>query len=119
MIKNIIKKSLILMLTGLMFIITPVSAENVATTDAVQNLPVDTPLQTKQPMSRRELAMKFIIAMLAVGASSVMIYVLLSIYNRFIYGTPTAPDKRSEDDEYKTPNNMKDALDNFYKKTKW
>lgn len=116
---NLIKRISIVMLASLMLVITPVSAENISATDAVNNLPVDTPLETKQPMSKRELAMKFIIAMLAVGASSVMIYVLLSVYNRFIYGTAKVPEKKSEDDEYKTPNNMKDALDIFYKKTKW
>ena len=77
-----------------------------------------TEIQTRLPSSKKELAMKFLMAMLGVGASSVMIYVLLSIYNRFIYGTTVAPQQKTEDDEYKTPTNMKDALDIFLKKTK-
>jgi len=75
---------------------------------------------TKKPISRRTLAKKFIKAMLCVGASSVIIYIMLSMYNKVMYGSSgqyKASDL-AEDNSYKTPNNMKDALDIFLKKTK-
>ena len=77
-----------------------------------------TEYKTKVGIGRRALAMKFLMAMLGVGASSVIIYVGLSVYNRFIYGTPRKKQFRTEDEDYKTPNNMKDALEIFLKKTK-
>lgn len=76
---------------------------------------------TKIPMSKKELILKFMIAMLCVVASSVIIYVGLSLYNKFMYGTATRykeDDYTEEDENYKTPANMKEALNIFLKKTK-
>ena len=94
-----------------------VVAEDVHTNAVQQPKPVVS-VQTRKPMSRKALAMKFIIAMLGVAASSIVIYVMLTIYNRFIYGSPTQRADRTLDDDFKTPNNLKDALDVFLKKTK-
>ena len=95
---------------------SPIMAEdNVAVTEPVKT---ESTLPLKQPYSRKALAMKFIMAMIGVGASSVIIYVGLSVYNRFIYGTSKPKHVKTEDDNFKTPNNMKDALDIFLKKTK-
>ncbi len=97
----------------------PVMADTPQEPKQVQET-VTTPakLPTRMPTSKKALAYKFIMAMLGVGASSVIIYVLLSIYNRFIYGTPRGLQDKSEDDEFKTPTNMKDAINIFLKKTK-
>ena len=76
-------------------------------------------LPVRQPTSKRALAMKFVMAMLGVGASSVAIFVTLSLYNRLMYGTVKRKDERdSEDNDFKTSTNMKEALGIFLKKTK-
>ena len=119
MCNRFLKKYLIIfiMVISLGFI-TPVCAEN-QPSDSVQNKPAYE-FETKVPIGRKQLAIKFIMVMLGVGVSSVMIYVLLTGYNKLVYGG-TAGNKKnivSEDDNFKTPNNMKDALGIFLKKTK-
>lgn len=96
--------------------VNPTMAED--TNYTAEQVPTETQIPSRQPYSRKALAMKFVLAMLGVGASSVIIYVGLSIYNRFIYGTPAVKQQKTEDESFKTPNNMKDALDIFLKKTK-
>lgn len=100
----------------------PASAQATAvqpTANTVQTQPsVPADIQTKQPISKRQLAMKFLIAMLGVGLSSVIIFVLLSSYNKFVYGSYTRVEPSEEDNSYKTPTNMKDAINTFLKKTK-
>lgn len=95
---------------------SPILAEDIPNTSSKQSTELKIPV--RQPISRKQLAMKFLMAMLGVGASSVIIYVGLSVYNRFIYGSTNTVTKKTEDDELKTPNNMKDALSIFLKKTK-
>ena len=94
----------------------PVLAEDTQS-DSVQTQAATT-IPVKRPVSKKQLAMKFAMAMMGVAASSVIIYVMLTVYNRFIYGTPKAPQEKTQDEEFKTPTNMKDALDIFLKKTK-
>jgi len=94
----------------------PVLADSPNTSDIVQTVEKQIPL--KAPIGRKQLAKKFILAMMGVAVSSVLIYVLLSIYNRFLYGNPNKKALKTEDDDFKTPNNLKDALDIFLKKTK-
>lgn len=88
------------------------------TTSVYANVQETNGIQTKVPIGRKALAMKFLLAMLGVGASSVVIYVGLSVYNRFIYGTVKPKLPKGEDESYKTPNNMKDAIEIFLRKTK-
>ena len=96
----------------------PVMAENTAPDQEQPSVEKTTQLPTRMPTSKKQLAYKFVMAMLGVGASSVIIYVLLTIYNRFIYGSPMKLSEKTEDDDYKTPTNMKDAISIFLKKTK-
>ncbi|GEM_PF-6441865 len=94
-----------------------VTDQNVANTSSKTSLD----FATKTPMGRKQLAIKFLIAMMGVVVSSVVIFVGLSLYNKLMYGTTTRTkddDYSAEDDEYKTPSNMKEALNIFLKKTK-
>ena len=95
----------------------PVMAEIEAIEVPFENA-MKTELQSRARFGKKALAMKFLMAMMGVAASSVIIYVGLTVYNRFIYGTPRQRKIKTEDEEYKTPNNMKDALEIFLKKTK-
>ena len=112
---NIRKILASLMIIGALLTSAPVIADDVQP-NAVQQKTVSVPV--KRPTSKKQLALKFVMAMMGVAASSVIIYVVLTVYNRFIYGTPKAPQPKTQDEEFKTPNNMKDALDIFLKKTK-
>lgn len=91
--------------------------------DVTQSVPQDsvqTPIQfqTKQPIGKRQIAMKFILAMVGVATSSIVIYVLLSLYNKFIYGNGKSSVVNEVDNEFKTPTNLRDAVNIFLKKTK-
>lgn len=78
---------------------------------------IKTEFATKAPFGKRQLAMKFILAMLGVATSSVIIYVILSLYNKFLYKDTTTV-LNEEDNDFKTPTNMKEAINIFLKKTK-
>lgn len=78
---------------------------------------VTTEFATKAPFGKREMAMKFLLAMLGVATSSVVIYVGLSLYNRFVYKNKTVV-INEDDNDFKTPTNMKEAINIFLKKTK-
>lgn len=73
---------------------------------------------TKAPFGKRQLAMKFLLAMLGVAVSSVIIFVGLSVYNKLMYGSSHRLVINDDDDDFKTPTNMKDAINIFLKKTK-
>jgi hypothetical protein len=75
-------------------------------------------IPVKQPFGKKELAMKFVLAMLGVATSSVVIYVLLSLYNKIFHGGGKTSVMSEVDNDFKTPNNMKDAINIFLKKTK-
>lgn len=79
---------------------------------------IKTEFATKAPFGKREMAMKFILAMVGVATSSVVIYVMLSLYNRFIYKGANDVVINEDDNDFKTPTNMKDAINIFLKKTK-
>lgn len=79
---------------------------------------IKTEFATKTPFGKRQMAMKFFLAMLGVATSSVVIYVMLSLYNRFFYGGRKEIVVNEDDNDFKTPTNMKEAINIFLKKTK-
>lgn len=79
---------------------------------------IKTEFATKAPFGKREMAMKFLLAMLGVATSSVVIYVMLSLYNRFLYKGNGGVVINEDDNDFKTPTNMKEAINIFLKKTK-
>lgn len=91
--------------------------EQITDTNTVTT-PPPVEIQTKKPIRKRDLAMKFVMAMLGVVASSVTIYVLLSVYNKLMYGSTVQKTNEAEDNKYKTSTNMKEAINIFLKKTK-
>ena len=77
----------------------------------------------KQPVSRKKIVMKFLLAMLGVAISSLVIYFGLAVYNRLRDGFVTSEkseDLIPEDDKsLVTPQNMSDAVKTFVEKTHW
>lgn len=108
----------VFVITAILLLLTSsgsIYAEPVLNETSVQNTNV---LPSKKQIPRRKLAMKFIMAMLGVGASSIVIYVTLSLYNKLVWGTNEPKYKQTEDNDFKTSTNMKEALNVFLKKTK-
>lgn len=73
----------------------------------------------KEPISKRKLAKKFLAAMGAVVASSLVLYVGLSAYNKLrdnSFPQNVAKDSKSSLD---TPENLSDAVKSFLDKTDW
>lgn len=71
---------------------------------------------TKEPVSKKKVAYKFLMAMLGVAASSVVLYVGLSAYNKLIKGESSAVVGLNS---LRTPENFKDAVEVFLEKTDW
>ena len=72
----------------------------------------------KQPLSKRKIAKKFLLAMSGVGISSFLIFFLLTIYNRI---RESYCDVKTPDGEFslETPTDLEKAVKNFLEKTKW
>ena len=77
--------------------------------------------QLKQPVSKRKVAKKFLLAMLGVGASSFFIYFGLTLYNKFRDGVLTANNNPplEEDTSLDTPSDLSEAVKTFIDKTTW
>lgn len=73
----------------------------------------------KQPVSKRKIAKKFLLAMAGVAVSSFSIYFILTIYNRIREGF-VAPVKTPEGEiSLETPDDLNSAVRAFLEKTNW
>ena len=87
-------------------------------TQAVQN-PSAEAETFKQPISRRKIAKKFLAAMGGVVISSLLIFFILSLYNRIrekILNQVKTPEGETS---LETPNNLEGAVKTFLEKTDW
>ena len=73
----------------------------------------------KKPFSKRRLAKKFLAAMGAVGASSLALFLGLSIYNKLREGGIVQKDKQADVSSLVTPENLSEAVKSFLDKTDW
>ncbi len=73
----------------------------------------------KQPISKRKIAKKFLIAMGAVAVSSISLFFILSLYNKirenYFYQTQILDDEKS----LETPEDLNGAIKAFLDKTDW
>lgn len=114
---KLLKKYFVIVISAVILITTAPSYADTINVDSLKpQQSVEMP--SKKPMGKKQLALKFIMAMIGVGVSSVIIYVLLALYNKLMYGGVTRMEPSEEDNNLKTPTNMKDALNIFLKKTK-
>ena len=89
-----------------------------ATTDDIQT-PVMPASPYKQPISKKKIAKKFLLAMGGVLISSILLYGGLSAYNR-VRDDVVKPVKTPDGEtSLKTPNDMEEAVKTFLEKTKW
>ncbi len=86
-----------------------------------EEMPEAMKTQLKQPVSKRKVAKKFLLAMLGVGASSFFIYFGLTLYNKFRDGVLTVNNNVSseEDTSLDTPSDLSEAVKTFIDKTTW
>lgn len=79
----------------------------------------------KQPVSKKKIAKKFLLAMLGVTISSIVLFVLLSLYNKvrktLIDGASAVQKLSADNDEtsLQTPESLTQAIKIFLDKTKW
>ena len=78
------------------------------------------PSTYKQPLSKKKLAKKFIIAMMCVAGTSAFLYIALSFYNKirdgFVSSVPFSPEGEKPLD---TPQDLTEAVKTFLDKTHW
>lgn len=94
-------------------------SENVKVEEALPQMPDG--ITYKQPVSRKQMAKKFLLAMAGVGISSILLFVILTLYNkvREIMGISGGDIPADEDNSLATPDNLEDAVKTFLDKTKW
>ena len=92
--------------------------ENVQT--AKEESPQLDTIPYKQPVSKKKIAKKFLMAMGGVAVSSILLFVFLTIYNK-IRASILAPknDQQSGETSLVTPETLTDAVKTFLDKTKY
>ena len=99
-------------------LLTPVIAEeNISNKNITESLNNSTQIPFKEPISKRKIAMKFIYAMGGVVASSMILFVGLSVYNN-IRGKVIKVANNDYSNTLNTPNNLKDAVNIYLEKTR-
>ncbi len=107
--------------------LTPIQEESVqpvpVDTVEVEELPQEPVIQNnfKQPVSKKKIAKKFLLAMSGVAISSIILFVLLSLYNklRASFGGNAIQPPAEGEAPLETPDNLTDAVKTFLDKTKW
>ena len=98
--------------------IAETTQENVQTTQ--EKLPQLDTIPYKQPVSKKKMAKKFLIGMGSVAISSILLFLILTVYNK-IRERILAPktDQQSGETSLVTPENLTEAVRTFLDKTKY
>ncbi len=109
----------IMILTMLSLPVQVQAVDDVEPVDAMQEEVVTPITPYKQPVSKRKIAKKFLLAMGGVAASSCIIFLLLTLYNKvresFVDGAKTPEGEVS----LETPDDLQGAVRAFLDKTDW
>lgn len=74
----------------------------------------------KQPVSKKKMAKKFLMAMGGVAVSSILLFVFLTIYNKIRASIlAPKPEQQSGETSLITPENLTEAVKTFLDKTKY
>ena len=73
----------------------------------------------KQPISKKKIIKKFLLAMLGVAASSFILYFGLTLYNRLRDGMPIKVNTPEGETPLTAPADLQGAVKSFLDKTKW
>ena len=86
----------------------------------LETIPKSLPSKYKQPLGKKKLAKKFIIAMLCVAGTSIFLYAALSLYNKIREGFGDSAIVPPEGEKpLDAPNDLTDAIKTFVEKTRW
>lgn len=104
---------------GLTPIVENTLPENVVATTQ-EELPSVDLIPHKQPVSKKKIAKKFLMAMGGVALSSILLFLILTLYNKIRAGflAPKAEQTNGET-SLVTPENLTDAVRTFLDKTKY
>ncbi len=84
------------------------------------SIPETTPSPYKEPVSKKKLIKKFIIAMLCVAGTSIFLYGTLSIYNKLRDGLISQDIPEAEGEQpLQAPSDLTEAVKTFVEKTHW
>lgn len=76
--------------------------------------------QLKQPVSKKKIAKKFLFAMSGVGISSVLLFIILTVYNKLRNALfSNQQENPNGETSLVTPENLTNAVKTFIDKTKW
>ena len=89
--------------------------ENTLDDDIVQNT---NEISYKQPVSKKKIAKKFLAAMGGVAISSILLFLILSVYNK-LREKAIESFKNSEEASLESPEDINNAVKSFLDKTNW
>ena len=89
--------------------------------DINEELPVLDTIPHKQPTGKKKIAKEFILAMAGVGISSILLFLILTIYNKVRENVLQVQKEIPPQGETSlvTPDNLNDAVKTFLEKTNW
>lgn len=92
-----------------------------ANSNVIQQQEEQEKITYKQPISKRKIAKKFLLAMAGVVISSIVLFVMLTIYNKIRrnFVVSSAENNTNKEPSLETPNNLTDAVKTFLDKTQW
>ncbi len=97
-------------------IVETVEEQSSVSEDSV--LKEEEPAPYKQPVSKKKIAKKFLMAMLGVAGSSFIIYFGLTLYNKYREVAKVVKNEHGEN-SLETPDNLESAIKTFIDKTRW
>ena len=97
--------------------IQSISSESETESPAIKG--EDSHMPYKQPISKRKLIKKFLLAMFAVGVSSLVLYFGLTLYNKFRDNSVVQIKTPDGNTPLSEPQDIESAIDIFLDKTKW
>lgn len=99
--------------------LTPIS-ETTQESAAQDELPKLDTIPYKQPVSKKKVAKKFLMAMGGVALSSILLFLILTLYNKIRSSViATKQDFQDGETSLVTPENLIDAIKIFLEKTKY
>ena len=100
--------------------LAPITESTVQEESVQQDLPKLDTIPYKQPVSKKKVAKKFLMAMGGVALSSILLFLLLTLYNRIRKGViATKQELPMGETSLATPENLIDAIKIFLEKTKY
>lgn len=109
----------IMILTMLSLPVQVQAVDDIEPVETVQEEVVTPVTPYKQPVSKRKIAKKFLLAMGGVATSSLIIFLLLTLYNKVREGFVSGAKTPDGEVSLETPEDLQGAVRAFLDKTDW